>query len=129
MSPTRVKNFKAPHEKGEGTVQGNVGTFQTGFNMLKVFVGIGILATPASFANVGIIGGTFGMIFIGIIATYTMMLQIAATKKVSTHVGNYSELGMAVLGEGGRKFVDFCILLSQSGFAIAYLIFIGKQID
>ena len=26
MSPTRVKkNFKAPHEKGEGTIQGNVG--------------------------------------------------------------------------------------------------------
>ena len=27
MSPTRVKNFKAPHEKGEGTIQGNVGVF------------------------------------------------------------------------------------------------------
>jgi len=26
LSPTRVKNFKAPHEKGEGTVTGNVGT-------------------------------------------------------------------------------------------------------
>ena len=74
MSPTRVKNFKAPHEKGEGTVQGNVGTFQTAFNMLKVFVGIGILATPASFMSVGILGGVFGMIFIGCIATYTMML-------------------------------------------------------
>ena len=48
-SPNRIKNFKAPHERGEGTVTGNVGTFQTGFNMLKVFVGIGILATPASF--------------------------------------------------------------------------------
>ena len=44
-------------------------------------------------------------------------------------MGNYSELGMAVLGDRGRKFVDFCILLSQSGFAIAYLIFIGKQMD
>jgi len=42
--------------------------------MLKVFVGIGILATPASFANVGILGGTLGMIFIGCIAAYTMML-------------------------------------------------------
>ena len=69
-----MKNFKAPHEKGEGTIVGNVGTFQTGFNMLKVFVGIGILATPASFMSVGLVGGVFGMIFIGLIATYTMML-------------------------------------------------------
>ena len=30
-------------------ISGNVGTYQTSFNMLKVFMGIGILATPASF--------------------------------------------------------------------------------
>ena len=96
------------------------------FNMLKVFIGIGILATPASFGQIGLVGGTLGMIMIGIVATYTMMLQIAATKKVTdVSVSNYSELGMAVLGDSGRKFVDFCILMSQTGFAIAYLIFIG----
>ena len=83
------------------------------FNMLKVFIGIGILATPASFGQIGLVGGTFGMILIGIVATYTMMLQIAATKKVTdVPVSNYSELGMAVLGNTGRKFVDFCILMS-----------------
>ena len=112
ISPTRIKNFKAPHEEGEGTVTGNVGTFQTGFNMLKVFVGIGILATPASFQKIGIVGGVAGMIFIGLVATYTMQLQIAATMKCSTPVGNYSELGQAVLGDQGRKFVDFCIVAS-----------------
>ena len=26
LSPTRVKSFQAPHEKGEGTITGNVGT-------------------------------------------------------------------------------------------------------
>ena len=40
--------------------------------MLKVFVGIGILATPASFQKIGVVGGCVGMIFIGLIATYTM---------------------------------------------------------
>ena len=40
--------------------------------MLKVFVGIGILATPASFGHVGLVGGVLGMILIGVIATYTM---------------------------------------------------------
>ena len=53
------------------------------FNMLKVFIGIGILATPASFGQIGLVGGTLGMIMIGIVAAYTMMLQIAATKKVT----------------------------------------------
>ena len=63
----------------EGTITGNVGTFQTGFNMLKVFIGIGLLATPASFKLVGFVGGNVGMILIGIVAMYTMKLQILAT--------------------------------------------------
>jgi len=64
------------------------------FNMLKVFIGIGILATPASFGQIGLVGGTLGMILIGVVAAYTMMLQIAATKKVTDQtVTNYSELG------------------------------------
>lgn len=129
ITPTRVKKFKPKATQGEGTITGNVSTFQTGFNMLKVFVGIGILATPASFMNVGIAGGCIGMIIIGIIATYTMKLQIAATEKCKEPIANYSELGQAVLGDRGRKFVDLCIIASQAGFAIAYLIFIGQQMD
>ena len=94
--------------------------------MMKVFVGIGILATPASFGQVGIIAGCMGMILIGVIAMYTMQLQIAAAVKTPGPINNYSELGIAVLGERGKFIVDFCILSSQIGFAIAYLLFIGN---
>lgn len=120
---------KASVAESEGTITGNVGTFQTGFNMLKVFVGIGILATPASFMQVGIVGGCVGMVFIGIVAMYTMKLQIKATEKCDVKITSYSELGEHVLGLRGKQFVDFCIMTSQTGFAIAYLIFIGQQID
>ena len=42
--------------------------------MLKVFIGIGILATPASFRAVGIVGGILGMILVGSLNAYTMRL-------------------------------------------------------
>jgi len=42
--------------------------------MFKVFVGIGILATPSAFAKVGIIGGLFGVMIVGAINLYTMKL-------------------------------------------------------
>ena len=38
-------------------------------------------------------GGCVGMTIIGIIATYTMKLQIAATEKCQEPISNYSELG------------------------------------
>jgi hypothetical protein len=45
------KNDIIEIKENQDTAQlsGNVGTYQTSFNMLKVFMGIGILATPASF--------------------------------------------------------------------------------
>ena len=69
------------------------------------------------------------MTIIGIIAVYTMMLQVKAVNKCANPVSNYSELGAEVLGPVGRKFVDYNIIASQLGFAIAYLIFIGQQMD
>ena len=53
---------------------GPVGTFQTCFNMLKIFLGIGILATPETFKKIGLVGGVFGLMIIGLLNGYTMML-------------------------------------------------------
>lgn len=61
--------------------------------MLKLFIGIGLLATPSVFKLVGFVGGNVGMITLGTIAMYTMQLQIDATKKVPVQVTSYSDLG------------------------------------
>ena len=68
------KQSSKSQDTAEGPVTGDVGTLQASFNMMKVFVGIGILATPASFGQVGLIAGCMGMILIGVIAMYTMQL-------------------------------------------------------
>lgn len=80
--------------------------------MMKVFVGIGILATPASFAQVGVVGGVLGMILIGVTNMYTMKLQIASKLKIKQPISSYSDLGDAVFGARGKGFVDFCIMMS-----------------
>ena len=98
----------------------------TVLNCFKIFIGIGIIATPSVFAKIGIVGGNIGMIFIAFICYYTMKLQIQSVKKMSVRIRSYSELGMAVLGAFGKKVVDICMVVSQLGFAIAYLIFIGS---
>jgi amino acid permease len=89
-------------------------------------MGIGILATPAAMKTVGIFGGAIGIILCGALNMYTMKLQIACREKLGMHITSYSELGYAVMGPYGKGFVDLCISISQFGFGIAYLIFIGK---
>lgn len=102
---------------------------QTYFNLFKCFIGIGILATPSAIKQVGVIGGAMGILICGIINMYTMKLQILCKEKLGNHITSYSELGFAVFGHKGKAFIDFCILISQFGFCIAYLIFIGNQVD
>jgi hypothetical protein len=53
---------------------GNVGLFATCFSMLKLFLGIGILATPQTYQKIGIVGGIAGLVIIGIMNGYTMKL-------------------------------------------------------
>ena len=71
------------------------------------------------------------MSMIGILNMYTMKLQIAAKLKVQNEkeIISYSDLGNAVLGQKGKSFVDFCLIVSQVGFCIAYFLYIGNQLD
>jgi amino acid permease len=69
-SKSYVRNISDPSPQ----MAGPVGTFQTCFNMLKIFLGIGILATPETFKKIGLVGGVLGLLLIGLLNGYTMML-------------------------------------------------------
>ena len=72
------------------------------------------------------------IVFCGCLNLYTMGLQIACKNKLAEngkYITSYSEMGYAVYGPRGKAFVDLCITISQIGFCIAYLLFIGHQMD
>jgi proton-coupled amino acid transporter len=94
--------------------------------LFKSFIGIGILATPSAIKQVGVFGGAIVIIICGVLNLYTMRLQIKCQEKLGDHITSYSELGQAILGARGKAFIDFCMVISQYGFCIAYLIFIGN---
>lgn len=102
----------------------------TWLNSLKCMIGIGILATPSVYRKIGFYGANVGMILIGYIALYTMQLQIRSVAKLpEKNIRSYSDLGNVVLGSFGKAVLDVCMIFAQLGFAIAYLIFIGSQLD
>lgn len=120
------------HAGTQGPAQGETSVAQTYANMFKCFIGIGILATPHAIQDVGIIGGAFVIICCGLLNLYTMTLQIACKNKLAqkgTYITSYSEMGFAIYGPRGKAFVDLCITISQLGFCIAYLLFVGHQLD
>jgi len=60
----------------------SVGVVQTYFNTFKCFIGIGILAIPEAFSKVGILGGVVGIIIIGVLNTYTIILTCQCKFKI-----------------------------------------------
>jgi proton-coupled amino acid transporter len=55
-----------------------------------------------------------------------MFLQVWCKTKLGSHIESYSDLGLAIFGKWGKFFIDLCITISQIGFCIAYLLFIGN---
>ena len=58
-----------------------------------------------------------------------MQLQILAKVKLNKVIKSYSDLGLHALGEKWKLVVDVFVIVSQLGFCVAYLIFIGSQFD
>lgn len=103
----------------------NVGIWGTAFNIFKCFVGIGLLALPSAFHHVrmgninliplqiGIIGGAIGIILIGVINYFTMMMQVKCKVKYeSSFVETYSDLAYVIFGKWGKFTVDVSLYTS-----------------
>ena len=78
---------------------GDSGNLATFFNLLTAFIGAGALAIPATFQQTGIIGGVIGLIFVGIINIYTMILLVYAKHRLARPITSYTDLSMFVLSD------------------------------
>lgn len=116
-------------DEGDKNLKHKASTPQTIFNMIKLFLGISILASPHAFSNSGVIGGIIGISFATALAITTVLMQSEAAKKVEKPINSYSELGYALYRGRGKLVVDCFILFAQLGICISYLIFNGTQID
>ena len=120
---------KGPLSASETSPAGDSGNVATFFNLLTAFVGAGALAIPATFAQTGIIGGVAGLVFVGVINVYTMILLVRAKHRLARPITSYTALSLFVLSDSENQLTDFCVLTSQIGFVVSKFIFMGGQIE
>ena len=63
---------------------------------------------------------------IGAVVIYTQTLQSLGKQYSAEPVNSYSDLGWVSYGSTGRIAVNVCILLTQTGIVISYILFIGN---
>eukprot|EP01006_Ploeotia_vitrea_P017429 TRINITY_DN48547_c0_g2_i1.p1 TRINITY_DN48547_c0_g2~~TRINITY_DN48547_c0_g2_i1.p1 ORF type:complete len:414 (+),score=30.40 TRINITY_DN48547_c0_g2_i1:53-1294(+) len=117
------------NECAEGDVElaGDIAIFGNAFIS---FVGAGMLDLPYAFSKVGMLIGTVGVFFVAGLSLFTMM-TIVKCKQFLQHAGKnaktYGDVGYYAFGKAGSTTVEVFIVLSQTGFCVAYLIFMSEN--
>ncbi|XP_051137621.1 amino acid transporter AVT3B-like [Andrographis paniculata] len=120
---------------GNGKVQPLSSQLKTFANVLISIVGAGVLGLPYTFMRTGWVTSLLTVFAVAALTFRGMMLLIHTRKKVedsslvtSRKITSFGDLGFAVCGSVGRFAVDAMIVLSQAGFCVGYLIFIGNTL-
>ena len=120
----------APH--GEfGT--GNSSPTQVAINIFISFVGCGMLGMPYAFKKSGWILGIITLSFMSTLNVYAMLLLVKTRRKLEsmghTDIDGYGDVGRIISGYRGEKIVNISLVISQVGFATAYIIFIAANLN
>lgn len=102
------------------------GALNAALLLLKSFVGTGVLFLPKAFSNGGILFSTTTLIFVSVLSYYCFVLLVKTRLKVP---GSFGDIGGAVYGPKMRLAILFSIVISQIGFAAAYIVFTSTNLQ
>jgi proton-coupled amino acid transporter len=95
--------------------------------LLKSFIGTGVLFLPRGFRNAGWLFSVVTLLFFSVMSYWCFMLLINTRSKLSH--GSYGDLGGALFGSTMRCSILTSIVLSQIGFAAAYIVFTATNLQ
>ncbi len=111
---------------------GTASPLQVAVNIFISFVGSGMLGMPYAFSRSGWVLGILSLCTISAMNVYSMLLLVKTRHQLellgNTNLEGYGDVGRAVAGAWGEHFVNICLVISQLGFATAYIIFIAANI-
>ena len=106
---------------------------QLAFNIIISFVGAGLLGMPYAFLQSGWLLGSIALVIVSAANVYAMLRLVDVRKRLEAdghkNVLGYGDVGRVVMGERGEQVVNICLVISQVGFATAYIIFIASNIQ
>ncbi|RLN50270.1 hypothetical protein BBJ29_003518 [Phytophthora kernoviae] len=117
------------HEHAEGSLH-LTSDLKTFVNTCIAFLGSGVLGLPYAFRKCGILIGLVTLLGVAAVSTYAMMLVVQCKYKLKRQgktVTKYGEIGYFAIGHAGSAIVNTALVISQTGFCIAYLIFISTN--
>ncbi|GLT96293.1 hypothetical protein SLE2022_139280 [Rubroshorea leprosula] len=116
------------------SARGTASVAQTFGNIIVSIVGTGVLGLPFASRVAGWLAGSIGLLVAGFFTYYCMLLLVQcreklASEKESAETATYGDLGYKSMGPAGGYLTESLIFLSQCGGSVAYLVFIGQNLE
>jgi proton-coupled amino acid transporter len=112
---------------GSGAGSGKCSNKRALINVLKSYIGSGVLGLPFAYSQGGMIAGTIGMLIVALLSTVAVFLLLDCKKRLGRHTRTFGDIGFGAAGRAGHSIVEGCVVLSQLGFCTAYIIFITQN--
>ena len=110
----------------------NTSDFGTAINILKSYLGSGILGLPYAFREGGVSGSLFIMVFIGIISSHAMYLLVKtkqALNKKDVPVVSFGDIAEHCYGKIGLYLVNGMLMFTQFGFCCVYVVYVSSNLQ
>jgi len=94
--------------------------------LLKSFVGTGVLFLPRAFLNGGMVFSN--VVLFGVAAlSYFCFVLLVSTRLAVEH--SFGDMGLHIYGKWMRNMINFSLVISQIGFASAYIVFVSENMQ
>ena len=127
------ENSSCQGQGAHGMAHGTATPTQVAINIVISFVGAGLLGMPYAFSRSGWLLGSLCLAAVSSGNVYAMLLLVKCRKKLEASgiigIKGYGDVGREVMGPRGEVVVNVCLVVSQAGFATAYLIFIAANVQ
>ncbi|KAI9775500.1 MAG: neutral amino acid transporter [Candelina submexicana] len=126
LTPGRRKRKRKARGPGGGASTGT-----TLLVLLKSFVGTGVLFLPKAFLNGGMLFSSLVLLGVATVSYYCFILLVNARMAAKDGPGalSFGDLGGKLYGPLLRRLTIFALVLSQIGFASAYIVFTSENLQ
>ncbi|KAL1304669.1 hypothetical protein AAFC00_003628 [Neodothiora populina] len=94
--------------------------------LLKSFVGTGVLFLPRAFLNGGMLFSNVVLLLIAALSFWCFILLVNVRLRIHASFG---DMGGQIYGKHFRNLINFSLVVSQIGFAAAYIVFVGENLQ
>lgn len=130
MIKSNMKNKKHHRFKHADRDAKKASNFKAVLLLIKSFIGTGVLFLPKSFENAGYMFAVGCLAICSLLSYYCFVILIVSRNSLNTKARlGYGELGYALYGKFFQTAVLQSIILSQIGFASAYIVFTATNLQ